>query len=254
MSPAPKRPMGAPDPDADQSVVFGRIRFFEALDSVKPGVAREFASAVGPSFLALTKDLDTRGIAARTYPGSGMFRGLSKRREEAESYPQSSLRDLILGRIDKETAFQERWHEWAQPLNLHRDEWVLIHLWDLLWRYQNQLDSLDKLGLPTRGGAYTIPSSDLEPPQYFPDRMTRAEYQKGVDAYVAEVEAAFHSAGWKKTPNPSSELIHLRWLARFQVAGETVKALADSEGVEPRTVERALRIMADRIGLTRRTL
>jgi hypothetical protein len=208
-----------------------RYEFFRAVDEVAPALASQMLKAIGPTFEQL-----------------------------AERLTGGDLRELAwIAREQKD--FLAAWRKWAQPHGLHRDPWILDHALSLLPAFLSSDPDSRNPNSPPRFGAVPllaacpVPGRQIAPPdRYRPDQETRADYLKRVGGYADLVEGVLLSTGWQSAPAKQYERVHLRWLARFQVKGESVAAIVRTVRPDRRNVERALQQMASLIGLTRRTI
>lgn len=245
MSPAPKRPFRSKPGRGDSFTTDFRSQFFRAVDEVAPELAAQMVQALGP-----------------------VFKGLAERLSEGDL---SSF--AWIAREQKE--FMTAWREWGQPYGLDQDSWILNHALIFLPAFLKNPDIPPSFGGAPVLVAYPIPGQEITPVgrqitppgPYRVDLETRAEYFKRVSQYADLVEKVARTTGWEPAPAKPQAQRHLRWLARFQVKGETVAAIVRSEQekemeatdedkplLDQRTVERALKEMAALIGLTRRTL
>ncbi len=230
MSPGPKMAFRSWGGRRDPSTSRLRSEFLRAVDEVAPHLASEMIETVGPVFEQLAKrstDGDLRAFAWIA-------------REERD--------------------FLAAWRAWAEQYGLHRDRWILDHAASLMAAVLSKDPSrahpeLRRFTAVPLQSAHLPPGHQIPPPDPFrPDEETRAAYEKRIGAYVASVKAVARSLGWEPAPTRPDERLHLQWLARFLVNGETAGAIAHSAGTDRRNVERALEKMADSIGLTRRTV
>ena len=226
MSPARKMPFRRKAGRGDPSTANLRYEFFRAVDDVAPHLAGEMVQVVGPTL---------RQLAERLTEGDlHWFAWIARDQEE----------------------FMTAWWGWAQPYGFHLDSWILDHVLCLLPAFLRNPDIAPIFSGAPVLAAYPVPGRQITPPgPYRPDRETLADYQKRVSEYANLVADVAHVTGWEPSRAKPNTTRHLRWLARFQVLGETVEAIAHAEEPEPldrRSVERALKEMADLIGLTRR--
>ena len=224
MSPTRKMPFRSEVDRGDSFTTNLRDEFFRAVDEVAPKLAGEMVQPTGPLFERL-----------------------------AESITEGDLNSFAwIGRDQRE--FITAWREWAQPYGLHRDSWVLDHALSLLPAFLRNPDIPRSFGGVPFLAAYPVPGRQITPPRpYRPDQETRAEYDKRVEEYADQVEDVARSTGWEPAPAKKYTRLHLLWLARFQVGGETVAAIVP-KGQHQRNIERALKDMTRLIGLTRRSL
>ena len=226
MSPAPKGPFRLPAGGGDPFTTNLRYEFFCAVDEVAPEVAGEMVQTIGPMFERL-----------------------------AERMTEGDLREFAwIAREQKE--FLAAWREWAQPYSLHRDSWILDHVLNLLPAFLGDPDITQSFGGAPFLAAYPapVPGRQITPPEYRPDAESRADFMKRVNEYADLLEDVARGIGWEPAPTKRLDRLHLRWLARFQVEGESVGAIADTVRMDRRHLERVLKEMAGLIGLTRRTL
>ena len=125
---------------------------------------------------------------------------------------------------------------------------------DLQWEYPTASYPKPKpvaLSPPTPDRPW-LETTWLAPPDYQPWRETREQYLQRVDTYTAKVEAA---SGWT-TPPEKRAMVHFDWLARFQVAGLSCPAIAnsskDSKGLDEDLVAKGVKATAALVGLQRR--
>lgn len=227
MSPAPHKPLRGVKPEEDQYLAAARLEFLVAVDEVRPAAAT-----------ALAKDVGSAGT------GPDYERSLSV------GGPKTDVRhEALQQRAEVLTELDA----WGDKYHL-RDPWILDHALQLLLRHQDNLEGLKKLAVDPGAVTYTPPTfaQTVPPPEYRPDQETLNDYIERAWKYVAEVEAAWEDAGWQIELHKPHLPIHLRWLARFQVGGETVESIAESGRVDKRDVRRALKGTAKLIDVKRR--
>ncbi|MDA1349878.1 MAG: hypothetical protein O3A47_13600 [Chloroflexi bacterium] len=181
------------------------------------------------------------------------------------------------------TEYAVAMQKWQERWNFH-DDWLIeesamvLHLWAtygydeslfVMGVIQRNLDSL-------KAENETVEALGISPftvgaDAWNPTRERWFDYQKRTLEQVKEALADYRSgieelpslAKWtKKRPRADRGAEqHLKWLVRFQVLGEPQQDIADDptgdgEGrrVEVRSVQDAIRITADLIGLTRRSI
>ena len=225
MSPAPKQRFRSPH-GWDAPTTELRQEFLRAVDRVAPELASVMVKSVGPASQRWA-DHTTEGQAHED--------------------------------------FLTAWQEWSEPFGLHRDPWILNHACCLLTAFLNNPDSTPSFaGVPLLSAHLRpAPGSKITPPgPYYPDTETRAEYETRIKEYADLVEDAARDTKWEPGRWKPDAPTHLEWLARFQVQGETACSIAEHPDTgnprapekDIRTVEKALREMAELIGLTRRTV
>lgn len=146
---------------------------------------------------------------------------------------------------------------WARPYNLHRDLWVLDHATHVLQvrRETGENEAPPELGIDFLWVSYQPPSSIPRPRCYRPESESRSMYQDYIQRYMDRIEEYMDRneliRGWDKMPQRRKLHEHLHWLARFQVGGETQKEIVDTVDANRRNVQKAIKEMADLIGLER---
>lgn len=239
MSPAPKRPFYSAY-WGDPSTTELRRVFLCAVDEVAPELASEMVKIVGSVFQSLA-DLSTNGDP------------------------------LAFARIAKdEEELVAAFNDWAHQYGLDRDQWIFDHALLVIALFLKNPELQPGFGAVLLLAAYEDPTTSygapgrqISPPgPYRPDLQTRRDYMDQVGSYADLVEETARSLGWEPVTWKPNAKIHLEWLARFQVNGELVASIslhhdpgnARAKSKQVRTIERALKGMADLIGLTRRTL
>ena len=232
MSPAPKQAFRSSH-WGDRSTTDLRYEFLKAVDKVAPELAGRMVEIVGPVFQRLADSMKEGDLPA--------FARIAKDQED----------------------FLEAWEDWAQPFGLHRDRWILDHALRLLPAFLKDASIPRSFGGVPLLAAYPTPGRQITPPEpYRPDQESRPDYDKRIKDDADLREDVARTIGWKPGPSKVKAQIHLEWLARFQVKGDTVKSIADhpdiakpgAKGKDIRSVEKILKEMAELIGLTRRTL
>ena len=232
MSPAPKQPFRSSH-WRDPSTTGLRYEFLRKVDEVAPELAGGMVAIVGPVFQQLADSTTEGDLPA--------FAWIAK----------------------DEEGFREAWQNWAQRYGLHRDQWILDHALILLPAFLNNPDIPPGFGAVPLLAAYPEPGRQITAPgPYLVGLESRADYMKRINEYADLVEEVAGDLGWKPGPWKKEAQAHVEWLARFQVKGETVSSIAEHPDTanpsapanDNRTVGRALKEMAELIGLTRRTL
>ncbi len=224
LSPAPKGPLRFGAGRGDPFTTGLRYEFFCAVDEVAPDVAGEMVETIGPVFERL-----------------------------AEGTTEGDLREFASVAREHEE-FLTKWRKWAQRYGLHRDSWILDRVLTLLPAFLRNPDIRPSFAAVPLLAAYPAPGRQITPPgPYRCGLESRADYMKRINEYADLVEDVARATGWESAPAKQLYRLHLRWLARFQVGGEPMKAIAEAEGVGLRHVEKVVREMAAMIDLTRRT-
>lgn len=250
-----------------------RADFFNAIDDVEPEVALSLGRIAGPlwnhlqdlwgELLRLERDVTRQPPAPNSSSGGELAKMLGELAGERlarlmEAEPEKTN---LLFTLQEE--FSGTLISWASPYNLHRDTWILDDAKGSLERFRLGHPILMGLRGSNPDSKRTFasefrlesngPPSVPEPLSFRPDLETRPAFHRRVARYVSEVEEGYRAAGWEPPPHTPTAFLHLHWLVRFQVGGETTKSIASHEA-DVRTVERALKRMSELIGLTRRSL
>ena len=250
MSPAPRKPLRSTREKSDTYLAAARLGFLQAVEDVAPHVGAELLEEVRPRFECLASHLEDTE-AHSFHRTLRALRTAADRRARAEAAASSEPRTRVLERVALQVDLLDALETWATPYHLHRDGWLLDYALTHLWAVYRRGDPAP---LGTVGPAVAYQYASPPGPTYEPPHETRAEFLERVDAYMEEVESDLRRSGWDEAPHRPHGGAHLRWLARFQVAGETVEGISGAARVGKRNVERALKSSADLIGLTRRTL
>ena len=199
MSPAPKRPFRYSRP-AGIFTTDLRYRFLRAVDEVAPELAAQMVQAIGPVFKRLAERVTEVDLPS--------FPCIARQQEE----------------------FLTAWRKWGQPYGLNQDSWIMDHALSCLPAFLSDPDMPPSFARAPVLMAYPRPGLEFTlPGPYYPDLETRAEYDKRVSEYADSVEKIARATGWEPAPAKPRAQPHLRWLARFQVKGETVAAIVRSE-------------------------
>ncbi len=155
--------------------------------------------------------------------------------------------------------------EWGERWSLS-DDWVLTKARDLLVNLANEevtpSDSEFELGFGLIGLDPPKVERDrqkveISPPIYVLYQESRKDYLVRVNEYADAVEQVYDEAGWEETTQQPEQEMHIGWLVRHDVGGESIRQIARSPlwpkqaGREERTekqVEGALKRMRDLTG------
>lgn len=268
MSPAPRHPYRSARGN-DPETAGLRTIFLRAAHEVRPRISEELVERAFPPFCRLADTLEDGGEdelwvvswrgSSSDHQNTGFIGPLS---EVAEEIRAADLRDERAAEVRKEelrAELLEALLAWARPYNLHRDEWVMDYAIASLQEFGRVSDE-DSGAEPPRLG-WSIPFLSFTPPPrtprlrtFRPDQETKREFLRRAGTYAEEVGEAAKAAGWEPGSSRPSVGAHLLWLARFQVAEETVSQITRRARASQRTVEQAIKQAAELIGLTRRTL
>ncbi len=153
--------------------------------------------------------------------------------------------------------------EWARFYNLHLDWWVPEHVFGALQMHcveQGVRGQTDDPHQPFQVGIWTprlyrytaphLPGA-LEPWPYQPDRETRTTFMARVEVYAERVErwdeATRHSTEARHQPDAP---LHLRRLIRYHCLGQTYDRIAESEGLDPASVRKSIKLLYGDLELT----
>lgn len=141
MSPAPRRPFRARS-GADQETTRFRLLFLQAVHEVRPKVSFELVDRVYPAFMRLAdavecEDVDELWVLDwdRVEPRERPVRFIGPlpegaeeiRAEEEEEYQRKKTH-----LVELREGLRKALLAWAEPYNLHRDEWILDYAVALL--------------------------------------------------------------------------------------------------------------------------
>jgi hypothetical protein len=228
--PGPSQPYIARDEGGNARLLAYRLTYLRAVEAVAPHVVERLRVDVMPAYLAAWEESQpfvrehfwVRGWAGLTRVPDGL---------RGPRLPEllNALRD------------------WATAHNLNKP-WLLDTALNHL-QYEVALGEALPLGSTGGNIAYWEPAQNTKPPEYRPQRQTRAEYLAAVQAYADAVEAEYAREGWKPADPPGEIVKHLLWLARRDVLGMTYDELmqaaeadtGDDNPPDQSTVRRAVK-------------
>src|SRR5688572_17320326 len=207
------------------------------MDEVAPAAGRELWDRAGPAYVRLVDYLD----ASEAPYHYRALRGL----RIAASTPPPTRADTRT-RVELQGGLLAALEAWAEPYNLHRDDWPIEHA-------LFALEYARAKGGPVPLGSVAPPVVEQYVPHagpvYHPGRETGPDYLERVSVFMAEVEADYRASGYADTPHKPHASTHLLWLARHQVLGLPYRECA---AVDLSNIADAIRELAALLPLTLR--